>query len=124
MNSPYLANYGNPPLPQYGYPGTYNQFNTYNSFGPSYYNQGQPSSFPPNMNPSYGSQPVYQPQPNYSAPTPPPNPPPSNPTPSYNPYGNLPSGQVSLGTVTYSGENSSKPEPKKQNSSGVNMNVL
>ena len=72
------------------------------------------------MNPGYGSQPVYQPQPNYSAPTPPSNPPP----PSYNPYGNLPSGQVSLGTITYSGEDSSKPEPKKQNSSGVNMNVL
>ena len=93
MNPPHFANYGN--VPPYGYPGTYNQFNTYNSFGPSYYNNAQPSAFPPSITPGYGAPQAYSPQQNYSVPPPQPNPSP------YNPYSNLPSSNIGLGTVTY-----------------------
>ena len=86
------------PTPTYGYPGTYNQFNTYNSFGPSYHNPNQSSYFhaPPPVYtaPTYPPQP--QPQPIYSTPTP-------QPSTQYNPYANLPSGQFGMGNVTFTG---------------------
>ena len=75
--------------PAFNYPGSYNQFNTYNSFGPSYYVPG------------------HQPQPQ-PFPTPHTYAPPSTP---FNPYAAVQAGgsQVGLGPVTFE----EKKEDKK-----------
>jgi hypothetical protein len=104
--TPTVPLYGvQPPIythPSYGYPGTYNQFNTYNSYGPNFYNPNHPNyygqSHPQLNQPSYGYQPGYaQPQ-SYPVPS---------PSPPYNPYANVPqipqTSQISLGVTTFSG---------------------
>ena len=88
--------------PSYGYPGTYNQFNTYNSYGPNYYNPnlnppsyiGQPGHQVPQV-PNYGYQPTYPQTPAYNLPS-------QNQTP-YNPYASSsqPTASISLGSVTF-----------------------
>ena len=57
--APFPIGYNSQP---YGMPATYNQFNTYNSFGPSYYNHSQ-SQQP--FAPTYSTNPVYPPQQTY-----------------------------------------------------------
>jgi hypothetical protein len=76
--------------PAFNYPGSYNQFNTYNSFGPSYYVPG------------------HQPQPFHSHPA---YPPPSTP---FNPYASVQAGgsQMGLGKVTFEERKEDKKEVK------------
>ena len=87
---PHSGNYNQPP--PYG---AYNQFNTFNSYGPNYYN--------PNLPPVYGA-PHYQnypQQPIYS--TPPPSHPQSNPYANYQQN----TSQISLGGATFGSERTS-----------------